>query len=252
MHLDPGCRPRTPFYRFPDSFYRILQSSSLIPTTPESASESAGAAAVTLAEPRKDPAVGPGRQVRHAPWFPAVKFATRRILSIPLSKPKPNGPQIYQTLPSFTKFYQVLPSFTKFYQVLPNWRPSPAQESAAAGKRKPNGNRDLEIGGGRKTETEREPRLGNRRRPGNGNRTGTPTWKSAAAGKGKPNGNRDLGNGRGGAKRRPGEKLDLRGGWGNAPRSGVPAANALLSVSGFLLQNPPEFLSDSNDAGIGI
>ena len=55
MHLDPGCRPRTPFYRFPDSFYRILQSSSLIPTTPESASESAGAAAVTLAEPRKDP-----------------------------------------------------------------------------------------------------------------------------------------------------------------------------------------------------
>ena len=51
MHLDPGCRPRRPFYRFPDPFYRILQISILDPTKQESDPESAGAAAVTLAEP---------------------------------------------------------------------------------------------------------------------------------------------------------------------------------------------------------
>ena len=56
----------------------------------------------------------------------------------------------------------------------------------------------------------------------------------------------------GGAKRRPREKNGPLAGRGNVPRSGVPAANAFLSLSGFLLQNPSEFLSDSNDAGIGI
>ena len=50
----------------------------------------------------------------------------------------------------------------------------------------------------------------------------------------------------------PAKKNGSPGGRGNAPRSGVPAANAFLSLSGFLLQNPSEFLSDSNDAGIGI
>ena len=35
-------------------------------------------------------------------------------------------------------------------------------------------------------------------------------------------------------------------------RSGVPAANAFLSLSRFLLQNPSEFLSDSNEGRIGI
>ena len=50
----------------------------------------------------------------------------------------------------------------------------------------------------------------------------------------------------------PRKKMDPWGGRENVPRSGVPAANAFLSLSRFLLQKPPEFLSDSNDAGIGI
>ena len=52
IHLDPGCRPRPPFYRFPEPFYRILQNSIPDPTKQESNPESAGAAAVTLAESR--------------------------------------------------------------------------------------------------------------------------------------------------------------------------------------------------------
>ena len=56
---------------------------------------------------------------------------------------------------------------------------------------------------------------------------------------------------RGGAKRRPAEKKRLPGGRENAPRSGVPAAPAFLSLSGTVLQNASEFHSGSNEARIG-